>query len=113
MSYDLLILRGGGSTEPGDPYLSRLPDIYSNVSLRPVACPHFLGRYSNACNAIDNHSILLKSDLALDKYRVTKSGCFILVTTVALGMGIIDRNLLFCQRGMQYKTSTLCYPIFI
>ena len=27
---------GAGSTEPGDPYLSRFPDIYSNVSVRPV-----------------------------------------------------------------------------
>ena len=24
---------GGGSTEPGDPYLSHFPDIYSNVFL--------------------------------------------------------------------------------
>ena len=43
---------GVGSTEPGDPYLSRFPDIYSNVSVSPVVCPHFLGRYFNACNAI-------------------------------------------------------------
>ena len=27
---------GAGSTEPGDPYLSRFLDIYSNVSVRPV-----------------------------------------------------------------------------
>ena len=41
---------GAGSTEPGDPYLSRFPDIYSNVYVRPVVLPHFLGRYFNACN---------------------------------------------------------------
>ena len=43
---------GAGSTEPGDPYLSRFPDIYLNVSVRPVVRPHLLGRYLNACNAI-------------------------------------------------------------
>ena len=47
---------GAGSTEPGDPYLSRFPDIYSNVSVRPVVRPHLLGRYFNECNAIDNHN---------------------------------------------------------
>ena len=30
---------GAGSTEPGDPYLSHFPDIYSNVSVRPVVIP--------------------------------------------------------------------------
>ena len=47
---------GAGSTEPGDPYLSRFPDIYYNVPVRPVVRPHFLGRYFNACNAIDNQN---------------------------------------------------------
>ena len=43
---------GAGSTEPGDPYLSRFPEIYSNVSVRSVVRPHLLGRYFNACNEI-------------------------------------------------------------
>ena len=43
---------GDVSTEPGDPYLSRFPGIYSNVSVRPVVCYHLLGIYFNACNAI-------------------------------------------------------------
>ena len=42
---------GSRSTEPGDTYLSRFPDIYYNVSVRPVFCPHFLGSYFNVCNA--------------------------------------------------------------
>ena len=41
---------GAGSTESGDPYLSRFPDIYYNVSVLPVFCPHLLGRYFNTCN---------------------------------------------------------------
>ena len=39
---------GAGSTEPGDPYLSLFPDIYSNVSDRPIVRPHLLGRHFNA-----------------------------------------------------------------
>ena len=63
--------KGAGSTEPGDPYLSRFPDIYSNVSVRPVVFPHLLGRYFNACNEIDNRNRMRKSDLLVDKYSVT------------------------------------------
>ena len=60
--------KGGRSTEPGDPYLFRFPDIYSNVSVRPVVRPHFLGRCFNACNSIDTHNRMWGSYLALDKY---------------------------------------------
>ena len=45
-----------GSNEPGNPYLSRFPDIYYDVYVRPVVRPQLLVRYFNACNAIDNHS---------------------------------------------------------
>ena len=47
---------GAGSTEPDDPYLSCLSGIYLNVSVHPVVRPHFLGRYFNACNVIDNQN---------------------------------------------------------
>ena len=40
--------KGFGSTESGDPYLSRFPDIYYNVSVFPVVCPHLIGMYFNA-----------------------------------------------------------------
>ena len=89
--------KGSGSTEPGYPYLSRFPDIYSNVSVHPVIRPHFLGRYFNACNAIDNHNRMCQSDLALDKYWVTQRGYFRLATTVALGMGITDGKIIYCN----------------
>ena len=49
---------GAGSTEPGDPYLSHFPEIFSNVSVRPVVRPQFIGSYFNACNAIVNHNML-------------------------------------------------------
>ena len=84
---------GAVSNEPGDPYLSCFPDIYSNVSFCPVVCPHLLGRYFNACNAIDNHNRMRQSDLSLEKYWVTQSGYFRPATTVALGMVITDGRL--------------------
>ena len=59
--------KGDGITEPGDPYLSLFPDIYSNVYVCLVVCPHFLGRYFNSCNAIYNHNRMRQSDLVLDK----------------------------------------------
>ena len=88
---------GAGSTEPGDPSLSRFPGIYSNVSVHPVVCPHLLGRYYNACKSIDNHNMMRKSDLSLEKYWVTQSGYFRLANTVELGMGIKYGKLLYCH----------------
>ena len=62
-----IVTEGAGSTEPGDPCLSRFPDIYSNVSVRPVVRPHLLGRYFNACNAIDSHNRMRQYDILLEK----------------------------------------------
>ena len=62
--------------------------MFSNVYVRPVVRPHFLGRYLNACNAIDNHNKIRKYGLALEKYWATNTGYFRLATTVALGMVI-------------------------
>ena len=81
---------GAGSTEPGDPYLSCFPDIYSNVSICPVIRPHLLSRYFNACNAIYNHNSMRQSDIVIYKYWVTQIEYFILATTVSLGMCITD-----------------------
>ena len=64
----LIYTEEAGSNEPGDPYLSSFPDVYSNVSVHPSVHAHLLDRYFNACNAIDNHNIMWQSDLALDKY---------------------------------------------
>ena len=95
------------STKPGDPYLSRFPDIFSHVYFRPVVHHYLLGRYFNACNAIDNHNRIRLSDIALDKYWVTQSGYFILSTTVTLSMGITDGKLVYChgvsERNMDRK----------
>ena len=97
---------GAGSTESGDPYLSRFPDMYYNVSIFPINCPNLIGRYFNDCNLIRNQNRMRQSDIDLDKYWVTQSGYFRLSTTVALGMGITDGKLLFYHgfsEGNVYK----------
>ena len=88
---------GYGSTDPGDPYLSCFPYMYSNISVLPIFHPHLLGIYFNACNSIDNNNRILRSDIALYRYWVTHSGYLRLETTVELGMGITDGKLLFCH----------------
>ena len=49
-----IAIEGGGSTEPGDTYLSRFLGVYSNVSVRSIFRPNLLGRYFSACNVLDN-----------------------------------------------------------
>ena len=97
---------GGEINEPGDPYLSCFPDIYSSFYVRHVVHTQLLCRYFNACNSIYNHNRMRHSDLALDKYWVTQSGYFRLLTTVALGMGITYGKLLYCHgaaEGNDYR----------
>ena len=53
--------QGGGGNEPGDPYLSYFPDIYYNVSVLPVVCPQFIGRYYNSFNTIYYHNSMRKN----------------------------------------------------
>ena len=54
-----------------------------------------------------------QSGISLEKYRVTQSGYFRLATTVELGMGITDGNLLHChgvaEGNKDKKISTLEY----
>ena len=89
--------KGGGSTEPRDPYLSHFPDIYFNLSVCLIFRPQLLGRYLNACNTTGNHNMMRRYDLEVDKYRVKQSGYFRLATTVSLGVGITYGKLLFCH----------------
>ena len=89
--------KGDVITELGDPYFSCLPDIYSNVSVCPVVRTHLLGRYFNACYVIGNSNMMWQQELLLDKYWMTQSGYSRPATTVELGMGITDGNLLFCH----------------
>ena len=80
--------------------------MYSNVSVRPVVCPNFIGRYFYACNTIENQNRMQKYGPELEKYWFTHSGYFRLANTVSLGTGIKQRKLLFCHgilEGLVYK----------
>ena len=88
---------GSGSTEPCYIYLYHFPYIYSGASFHPVVYTHFLVRYLNAFNSIDNHNRMRKFSLAIEKCWVTQSVYFRLVTTVTSVMGITDGNVLFCN----------------
>ena len=65
-----IAMEGGGSTEPGVPYLSSYPDNYSNVSICTVIFPNMIVRYFSACNAIENHNRIHNCELAIAKYWV-------------------------------------------
>ena len=78
-----LVIEEPVSNAPGDPYLSSFPDMYSNVSVRPVVLTNFLGRNFNDCNAIENRNRMRQYDILMDKYWVTQSRYFRLSTTVA------------------------------
>ena len=67
-----IVTRGDGSTEPVDIYTSCFSDIYSNVSVRPVIRPRFIGRYFNDLNTIDNHNRMRQPNIAIKIFGNTK-----------------------------------------
>ena len=95
---------GSGSTEPGDTYSSRFPDIYLNVSVRPVVHTHLLDRYLKVFNSMENHNRPRQYDIALEKYWVAQSGYFRLATTVALVICTMDGKLLYCHGVVEENT---------
>ena len=59
-----IVIDNIGSTKTGNPYLSKYPDQFANVSICPVARPLVLSK-TNAVNEIDSHNKPRQSDLAL------------------------------------------------
>ena len=109
---EFIAKEGGASTLPGAPYLSRYPENDYNVSIRFIICHHVFDSYFSACNALDNIIRMRHHHMELDKYWVPQSGYFRLDTTVALGMGIIDRKLLFyhdISEKIKDKTISMIY----
>ena len=46
---------------------------------------------------MDNHNSIHQSGKELEKYWVTQGGYFRLATTLLMGMGIADGNILLCN----------------
>ena len=87
--YIFIVTDNAGSTKTGIPYLSKYPDQFTNVSIRPVARPIVISKKS-AVNEVDSHNKSRQSDLALEKWWVTQCVWLRLCTTVAMGMTITN-----------------------
>ena len=59
-----IVTDNAGSISTGIPYLSKYPDQFTNVDIRPVACPLVMSKKS-AVNEVDFHNKSRQSDLAL------------------------------------------------
>ena len=67
----VIVTDNSGSTKTGIPCLSKYPDQFTNVSIRPVARPLVMSNCFSAVNEVDSHNKSRKSDLALEKWWVT------------------------------------------
>ena len=56
-----------GRTKTGIPYLSKYPEQFTNVAIRPVARPLFMSKNSSV-NEVEYHNKSRQSDLALEKF---------------------------------------------
>ena len=54
-----------GSTKTGIPYLSKYPDQFANVSIRPVARPVVMSKNISVVNEVDSHNKSRQSDFSL------------------------------------------------
>ena len=79
-----IVTNNAGSTRTGIPYLSKYPDQFTNVSIRPVARSLVMSKVFSAVNEVDSHNKSRQSDLALKKWWVTQCGWLRLCTTVAM-----------------------------
>ena len=51
-------------------YLSKYPDQFSNVSIRPIDCPLLMSKFFGLVNEVDSHNKSHKSDLVLEKFWI-------------------------------------------
>ena len=63
-----IVTDNAGRTKNGIPYLSKYPDQFTNVSIRPVARPVVMSKNISAVNEVDSHNKSRQSDLALEKW---------------------------------------------
>ena len=85
-----------GSTKTGIPYLSKYPDQFTNVAIRPVARPLVMSFFFPAVNVVDSQNKSRHSDLVLEKWWVTQCGWLRVCITVAIGMNITNSWNMFC-----------------
>ena len=91
-----------GSTKLGIPYLSKYPEQFTYVSIRPIACPLLMYKFFGSVNEGDSYNKSRQSYLALEKFWVTQCSWLCLCTTVAIGMKITNCWKLFCYGVKRY-----------
>ena len=85
--------KNAGSTRPGNPYIARFPDQYSNVTTRDVERPAIISKYFENSNKVDVANHVRQFLLRLEKLWVTKDPYFRINTTI-IGMTVTDAWLL-------------------
>ena len=91
-----IVTDNSGSTKTGIPYLSKYPDQFTNVAIRPVARTLVMSKNKSAVNEVDSHNKSRRSYLSLEKRWFTQCGWLRLCTTVAMEMTINNFWKLFC-----------------
>ena len=95
------------SPQAGLLYLSKYPNQFTNISIRPVARPLVMYKLFGAVNEVDSHKKLRQSDLALEKFCVTQHGWMRLCTKVDMGMTITNLWKMFCYGVKRYQYEKL------
>ena len=62
-----IVMDNAGITKTGIPYLSKYPNQFTTVDIRPVARPLVMSKKKYALNEVDYHNKSRQSDLALEK----------------------------------------------
>ena len=103
-----LVTDNAGSIQAGIPYLSKYPDQFTNVAIRPVDFLLVMSNFFGAVNEVDSHNKSRQSDFALEKFCVTQCGWLQLFTAVAMVMTINN-----CWKIFHYGVKRDHYETFI
>ena len=88
-----------GSNTLGITNLSKYPDQFSNVLIRPVAFPLFMYKFLGLVMKVDSHNRYLNTDIVLEKLWVTQCGWLRLCTNIYMGIVITNCWIMFCYGG--------------
>ena len=77
-----------GRKKAGPTYLSKYPEHFTKVTIWPVVRLLVMSKLFGEVNEVDSRKKIRQSDLALEKFWVTRCGQLRLYTTVSMGMTI-------------------------
>ena len=85
-----IVTDNAGITQAGITYLSKYPDQFTNVDIRPVACPLVMYKFFGVVNEVDSRNKSRQYGLALENFRVTQCGWLWSFNTVYMVMTITN-----------------------